>query len=213
MANPEHFEIFWEKKDSFPRSQIESTLFHSIEAVFPGSFVFSLPGAGEQENGSFTFLDPSGDFSKAVVLETAGPGDLEAILQSVMSFKREAETFFKGKNRIFQPGIGARLVLFAKDFEPEFTRLLRFYSVKASLFRLSMIEGGERMGILLRRAEEIEPEAKEERQQPRSFFEAVPLTREEEDALGKLRPLLRDRSHERRMEDQRVKEGGRHAIF
>lgn len=204
MQTPESFDLFWEKKEEWPPVQIASFLFRSIGTVFPESFLFNLPEAEkEKARAGFSFFDGSGSFEKAIVMETAGPDQLEAILQAYLSFKQEAEAFFKGRaSRIFQPGIEVRLVLFARSFQPEFVRYLRFYRVKASLISYAIIEGGGKKGVLLRRVKEVELGVQDQESSLDSeidverngfFFKEIGLSPEEQRALGSLR-LLRSES-------------------
>ena len=198
----ESLEVFWEKQDSISADFVERLLPHSVEEIFPGSFLFSLPGS-EYEKGKkgFSFFDPSGAFTKVIVVDRADQDGLEAILETYCVLKREAETFFKERgSRIFQPGIETRLILFATDFQAEFIRYLRFAGVKARLVCFSLIEGQGRKGILLRWVEEEEEKPYEGDQKGflaveeglgknRFFFEEVPLSLEEQAALKRL-PLL-----------------------
>ena len=195
-------EVFWEKRDSIPVPVIEQLLLHSIEEFFPGSFVFNLPGP-EHEKGKmgFSFLDPSGVFAKVIVREAADQEGLEGILETYLILKQEAETFFKGRGeRIFQPGMEVRLVVFARDFQPEFIHYLNFSGVKAWLVSFSLMGGAGRKGILLRwvEGEERKPHdgdqkgflaAEEGLEKDRFFFEEIPLSLEERSALERL-PLL-----------------------
>lgn len=198
----ESLEVFWEKQDSISADFVERLLPHSVEEIFPGSFLFSLPGS-EYKKGKkgFSFFDPSGAFTKAIVMDRADQDGLETILETYCVLKREAEAFFKERgSRIFQPGIETRLILFATDFQEEFIRYLRFAGVKARLVCFSLIEGQGRKGILLRWVEGNEGKphdgdqkrflaVEEGLEKRRFFFEEVPLSLEEQNALKRL-PLL-----------------------
>lgn len=202
MPFQESLEVFWEKQDSISAPLVERLLLHSIEEIFAGSFLFSLPGS-EYEKGKkgFSFFDPSGAFTKVIVMDRADQDGLETILESYVILKREAEAFFKERgSRIFQPGIETRLILFATDFQEEFIRYLRFAGVKARLVCFSLIEGQRRKGILLRWVEGNEGKPHDGDQKgflaveegvgkSRFFFEGVPLSLEEQNALKRL-PLL-----------------------
>jgi hypothetical protein len=198
----EGLEVFWEKRDSISADFVERLLPHSVEEIFPGSFLFSLPGSDyEKGKKGFSFFDPSGAFTRAIVMDRADQDGLEAILETYCVLKREAEAFFKKRgSRIFQPGIETRLILFATDFQEEFIRYLRFAGVKARLVCFSLIEGQGRKGILLRwvEGEERKPHDGDQKgflaveeglEKDRFFFEEVPLRLEEENALKRL-PLL-----------------------
>lgn len=198
----EHLEVFWEKQDLISADFVERLLPHSVEKVFPGSFLFSLPGSEDQKGKrGFSFFDPSGAFIKVIVMEWADQDELETILENYVMLKREAEAFFKKRgSRIFQPGIETRLILFATGFQAEFIRYLRFAGVKAWLVCFSLIEGQGRKGILLRWVEGNEGKphdgdqkgflaVEEGLEKDRFFFEEVPLSLEEQNALKRL-PLL-----------------------
>jgi len=198
----ESLEVFWEKQESISADFVERLLPHSIEEIFAGSFLFSLPGSEDQKGKrDFSFFDPSGAFTKVIVMEAADQDALETILETYTILNREAETFFRGRgSRIFQAGIETRLVLFATSFQPEFIRYLRFAGVKARLVCFSLIEGRGRKGILLRWVEGKEGKPHDGDQKgflaveegagkDRFFFEEVPLRLEEQAALKRL-PLL-----------------------
>ena len=224
MQTQESFDIFWEKKEGETPAQIESFLFRSIQTVFPESFLFSLPQAEKERTAAgFSFFDGSGSFEKALVMETAGRDELEAVLQAHLSFKQEAEAFFRGRgSRIFQPGVEVRLVLFARSFQPKFAQHLHFYGVKALLISYAIIEGGGKKGVLLRRVEDMEsapsiefilkdrggpdgasvqdqeslPEPEIDEERNGFFFKEIGLSSDERRALESLR-LLRPKSSSR----------------
>ena len=207
MQTQESFDIFWEKKEGETPAQIESFLFRSIQTVFPESFLFSLPPAEKERTvAGFSFFDGSASFEKAIVMETAGPDELEAVLQAHLSFKQEAEAFFRGRgSRIFQPGVEVRLVLFARSFQPKFAQHLRFYGIEASLISYAIIESAGKKGVLLRRVEDVElgvrdqeslPEPEIDKERNGFFFKEIGLSPDERRALESLR-LLRSESSSR----------------
>jgi len=224
MKIEEDFEIFWEKTEGLSLKETQSFLSRSIPAAFPESFLFHLPGM-EKEGGlsGFYFFDSSGAFTKAMILETAGRKGLEALLQAYLSFKQEAESFFRGRgSRVFQPGVEMRLVLFAKTFHPEFIQYLRFYGVQASLVSYTLIQGDGRKGILLRRVEEGEwgvrdraPVLERERDEKREgfFFKEIGLDPEERRTLERLHSLPLEPDSGGLTRIQGKQEGGEDALF
>lgn len=225
MKMREDIEIFWERAEGLTWDEMQSFLSRSIPATYPESFPFHLPGVEKEEGTSgFSFFDSSGAFTKAMMMETDGRKELEAILQGYLSFKQEAESFFRGRgSRVFQPGVETRLVLFARTFHPEFVQHLRFYGVPVSLISYVLIQGGGKKGILLRRVREgelgvrdrshpLEGKAYERTEGP--FFREMGLDPEERRALERLRslPPLELKS-EGLTQAQGKQEGGENAIF
>lgn len=213
MKTEEDFEVFWERAEGLTPDETQSFLSRSIPAAFPESFLFHIPGMEKEEDISgFSFFDSPGAFTKVMMMETDGRRELEAVLQTYLSFKQEAESFFRGRgSRVFQPGVEARLVLFARTFHPEFVRHLCFYGVPVSLISYTVIQGGGKKGILLRRVREDElgvrdrpPMLERSRCEKTEgfFFRQTGLDPEEMRALERLRLL-----------PQGKQEGGEDALF
>lgn len=223
MKMQEDFEIFWEKTEGLTPDETQSFISISIPAAFPESFLFNLPGMERAEGLSgFSFFDSSGAFTKAVMMETAGRKELEAVLQAYLSFKQVAESFLGGRgSRVFQPGIETRLVLFARTFHPEFVQYLRFYGVQASLISYALIQGGGKKGILLRRVREDElgvrdrPPMLEQAREERGdfFFKDTELSLEEQRALGRFHSLRQMSTAQGSSGFQGKKEGGTDVLF
>mgnify|MGYP001589446731 CR=1 FL=1 len=199
MKTQQDFEIFLEKAEGLTPDETQSFLSATVPVAFPEFFLFNLPGMKKEgSNQECSFFDSSGAFTRAMIMETAGQKELESVLQAYLSFKQEAESFFRGRgSRVFQPGVETRLVLFAKTFHPEFVQYLRFYGVQASLVSYTVIQRDGKNGILLRRVRDeaegselgpypLEPMGEEKRG---FFFKDTELSLEEQRALERLHSL------------------------